>query len=71
AYLDEITEIKLTALHELTDEALRADQTFSIFLMQCANLISKIQMKIIGQGREEEPVSPGDESDVTPDADRE
>ena len=46
-YLDEVTRIKLRALDELTDEALRDDRVFSIFLMQCANLISKIQLKII------------------------
>ncbi len=47
AFLDEITRIKLQALQELTHEELRGDQMFSIFLMQCANLINKIQMKII------------------------
>lgn len=46
-YLDEVTRIKLRALDELTDEALRDDRAFSIFLMQCANLINKIQLKII------------------------
>jgi hypothetical protein len=46
-YLDEITRIKLRALEELTHEDLRSDRTFSIFLMQCANLIRKIQSKII------------------------
>ena len=46
-YLDNVTEIKLQALDSLTHEDLRGDRTFSIFLMQCANLISKIQMKII------------------------
>lgn len=45
-YLDEVTEIKLQALSSLTHEDLRGDRTFSIFLMQCANLISKIQSKI-------------------------
>ncbi|QDU57282.1 TAXI family TRAP transporter solute-binding subunit [Aeoliella mucimassa] len=45
--LDEVTNIKLRALQELTDEELYADQAFSIFLMQCSNLISKIQLKII------------------------
>ncbi len=47
AFLDDITRIKLRALQELTNEELRGDQDFSIFLMQCANLINKIQMKII------------------------
>ena len=32
---------------EFTDEELRADQAFAIFLMQCANLINKIQLKMI------------------------
>ena len=45
-YLNEVTEIKLRALDELTDEALRGDRLFSIFLMQCSNLTRKIQMKI-------------------------
>lgn len=45
--LDEVTKIKLRALRELTEEELYADQAFSIFLMQCSNLISKIQLKII------------------------
>ncbi|WP_425397050.1 TAXI family TRAP transporter solute-binding subunit [Aeoliella sp.] len=44
--LDEVTDIKLRALTNLTHEDLRGDRTFSIFLMQCANLISKIQRKI-------------------------
>ncbi len=46
-YLDEVTDIKLQALNQLSHEGLRGDRTFSIFLMQCANLISKIQLKII------------------------
>ena len=46
-YLDEVTQIKLKALDELTDAELRGDRAFSIFLMQCANLISKLQLKII------------------------
>lgn len=50
-YLDDVTRIKLKALHEFTEEELRGDQSFSIFLTQCANLISKIQMKIVSQGR--------------------
>ena len=44
-FLDEITEIKLKALEQLTDETLRGDRVFSIFLMQCANLINKLQFK--------------------------
>ena len=46
-FLDRVTEIKLEALTQFTQEELRSDQAFSIFLMQCANLISKIQMKIL------------------------
>ncbi len=46
-FLDKVTEIKLKALTQLTHEELRSDQSFSIFLLQCANLISKIQMKIL------------------------
>ncbi len=45
-FLDRVTEIKLRALEELTNEDLRADLTFSIFLQQCANLIRKIQAKL-------------------------
>ena len=45
--LDEVTDIKLQALDKMTHEDLRSDRAFSIFLMQCANLISKIQLKII------------------------
>jgi len=48
-FLDQVTLIKLEALEELTHEDLRADQMFSIFLMQCANLIRKIQSKILAQ----------------------
>jgi TRAP transporter TAXI family solute receptor len=45
--LDEVTRIKLEALQEFTEEELRADHSFSIFLMQCANLMNKIQLKLI------------------------
>lgn len=45
-FLDQVTEIKLEALSELTHETLRSDQSFAIFILQCGNLISKIQMKI-------------------------
>ena len=44
-YLDEVTRIKLGALDELTDEDLRGDQMFTIFLTQYSNL-SKLQLKI-------------------------
>ena len=50
-YLDQITQIKLAALKELTDEELRGDQSFTIFITQCANLINKIHFKIMIQGR--------------------
>jgi TRAP transporter TAXI family solute receptor len=45
-HLREVTRIKLTALEELTHEDLRGDQMFQIFLMQCANLIRKIQARL-------------------------
>ena len=45
-YLDGVTRIKLRALDELTHEALRSDAHFSIFLMQCANLIATIRAKL-------------------------
>jgi TRAP-type uncharacterized transport system substrate-binding protein len=51
-HLEEVTQIKLKALDELTDAELRSDRAFSIFLMQCANLISKLQLKIITYTRE-------------------
>ena len=46
-FLDEVTLIKLRGLQEMSDENLRGDRMFSIFLMQCANLIRKIQGKLI------------------------
>ena len=46
-YLDEITTIKLNALEELTHEDLRSDRQFLIFLIQCGNVINKIQAKIL------------------------
>lgn len=46
-YLDSVTQIKLQALQELTEEELRGNQSFSIFLDQCSNLIGKIQLKIL------------------------
>ena len=46
-FLDEVTGIKLQALRELTEEGLRGDQAFSIFLDQCAGLRNKIQLKIL------------------------
>lgn len=47
SYLDKVTTIKLEALRELTHEDLRSDRAFIIFLTQCANLINKIQYKIL------------------------
>jgi len=44
---DKVTQIKLRALHEFTEEELRGDQAFGIFLTQCANLINKLQLKVI------------------------
>lgn len=52
--MDDVTRIKLKALHEFTEEELRGDQAFSIFLTQCANLINEIQLKIISLGPIEE-----------------
>jgi TRAP transporter TAXI family solute receptor len=46
-FLDEVTFIKLRGLREMSHEDLRGDRMFSIFLMQCANLIRKIQGKLI------------------------
>jgi hypothetical protein len=43
--LDEITQLKLHALNELTDDEVRGDRMFSIFLLQCANLINTIRLK--------------------------
>lgn len=45
--LAEVTAIKIEALHKLSHEDLRNDRAFSIFLMQCANVINKVQMKIL------------------------
>ncbi len=45
-FLEEVTRIKLRALDELTDEDLRGDQMFAIFLTQCSNLSRKIQLKM-------------------------
>lgn len=46
SYLESVTRIKLQALKELTEEDLRGNQEFSIFLDQCSHLISRIQMKM-------------------------
>lgn len=45
-YLDEVTRIKLKALDELTHEDLLGDRMFLIFLIQCGNVINKIQAKL-------------------------
>ena len=46
-YLEDVTRIKLEALRELTEEELRGNQVFSIFLDQCSSLIERIQLKIL------------------------
>lgn len=48
-YLDQVTQIKLKALREFTEEELRGDQSFSILLDQCASLIAKLQLKMLSQ----------------------
>lgn len=50
-YLDDVTSIKLQALQELTEEELRGNQEFSIFLDQCSHLISRIQLKMLSLQR--------------------
>ncbi len=50
-FLAQVTQIKLQALQELTEEELRGNQAFSIFLEQCASLIGRIQLKIISLRR--------------------
>ncbi len=44
--MNSVTQVKIKALEELTHEKLRSDQMFSIFLMQCHDVISKIQKKM-------------------------
>lgn len=46
-YIESVTQIKLRALKELTDEQLRGNQEFSIFLDQCSHLISRIQLSLL------------------------
>lgn len=55
-FLDDVTLIKLKALDELTDDTVRGDRMFSIFLLQCANLINKLQLKIMHV--EQQPADP-------------
>ena len=45
--LDQVTRVKHRALKELTEEELRGDRSFSIFLMQCSNLSNKIQFRML------------------------
>jgi len=44
--LNQVTQIKLMALEELTHEELRGDRVFLIFVTQCSNLINTLQQKI-------------------------
>lgn len=67
SYLEQITRIKLTALQEFTDEELRGDQAFSIFLMQCSSLIHSIRLKIIEIGADRERERERDRGDVPDD----
>jgi len=67
-YLDEVTRIKLRALEELTDEDLRGDQFFAIFLTQCANLIRKIQSKLFLLLQTQPPVAGVAKSKKKPEA---
>lgn len=46
-FLHEVTEVKVNALREFTDEELRGDNTFSIFQQQCDSLINRIQLRMI------------------------
>ena len=47
--LNRVSRIKLKALQELTEEELRGDQTFAIFLEQCDSLIHQIQLQLIAR----------------------
>ena len=46
-YIEGVTQIKLQALKELTDEQLRGNQEFSIFLDQCSHLNGRIQLSLL------------------------
>jgi hypothetical protein len=46
-YLQKVTRIKVNVLREFTDEELRDDNTFLVFLRQCDGLINGIQLKVI------------------------
>ena len=52
--LNEVTRIKLEAMDELTQEDLRGDRMFLIFLTQCATLTEKLQNKIYLGARNEQ-----------------
>ncbi|MDG2221697.1 MAG: TAXI family TRAP transporter solute-binding subunit [Rubripirellula sp.] len=45
-FLDTVTSVKLQAIQELTEEDLRGNQEFAIFLDQCSHLIGRIQRKM-------------------------
>ena len=61
--LDEVTRIKLKALYEFTEEEVRSDQSFAVFLDQCSSLISRIQLKIMSPMRERPYESSGNTRD--------
>lgn len=44
---EEVTSLKLRALDELTNEALRGDNLFLIFMMQCSALLENIQKRMM------------------------
>ena len=56
--LEEVTALKLEALRELTDEGLKGDVTFSIFLQQCSDVIRRIQTKRLRLGGGPSPPTP-------------
>jgi TRAP transporter TAXI family solute receptor len=47
--LDKVTQTKLEALELFTEEQLRGDQTFRVFLDQCSSLINRIQLRMLSQ----------------------
>lgn len=46
--LQQVTEIKLNALEELSNEQLRGDGLFAIFMIQCSNLIMRMEQHLKG-----------------------
>jgi TRAP transporter TAXI family solute receptor len=46
-FVESVTRIKTKALQELTEEELRGNQEFSIFLDQCSYVINRIQLRIL------------------------